>query len=88
VPVLYRIAEGPGERKRVKEEERLARLRESRERVEAEKRERQREQAVEARHLADRDGSAPCPADGSGRRRSLKERGGLLGIARRRLGRD
>src|SRR5699024_12009081 len=38
VPVLYRLAEGPGERKRLKEEAHRARLREERERAEAEKR--------------------------------------------------
>ncbi|MGO1408062.1 MAG: efflux RND transporter permease subunit, partial [Brachybacterium sp.] len=97
VPVLYRIAEGPGERKRVKEEARLAQLRESRERVEAEKRSRlQAEQKVQARSAdgertsasTESRGSAVSTASepsGEGAGRSLKERGGVVGIVRRRL---
>ena len=97
VPVLYRIAEGPGERKRVKEEARLAQLRKSRQRVEAEKRSRlQAEQKVQARSAdgertsasTESRGSAVSTASepsGEGAGRSLKERGGVVGIVRRRL---
>ncbi|MGP9601907.1 efflux RND transporter permease subunit [Brachybacterium sp. AOP42-E1-35] len=129
VPVLYRIAEGPGERRRVRDEERLGQLRESRAQAENEKRERREaEQRSQARtawgeagpagadparrddrpggpdHLggadhpggADRRGGADRPGGtvvtsletgAHGRRRSLKERGGLVGIVKRRLGR-
>lgn len=92
VPVLYRIAEGPGERKRVKEEARLAQLRESRERAEAEKR-RSREQVAREQTQADRRASiAPAQAANRGAgapgdRGSLKVRGGLVGIVKRRWGR-
>ena len=133
VPVLYRIAEGPGERKRIREEARLGELRESRTKAENEKRERREaEQRAQARAVlgtagatgttgtagsaeaggagsaaraggTDRPGgtdhpggidhpggtvaTSPAPASAHGRRRSLKERGGLVGIAKRRLGR-
>src|SRR5699024_513877 len=96
VPVLYRIAEGPGERKRVKEEERLARLREGRERVEEGKRERL--QAADQRKARPVDGGRTVVTEDRGtggyaapeptsRRsgRALKGRGGLVGIVRRRL---
>src|SRR5699024_12148548 len=94
--VLDRIAEGAGERKRVKEEERLARLRESRERVEAEKRERlHAEHQMQARPVdggrtvvtEDRGTGGYAAPEPTSRRsgRSLKERGGLVGIVRRRL---
>jgi hydrophobic/amphiphilic exporter-1 (mainly G- bacteria), HAE1 family len=98
VPVLYRIAEGPGERKRLKEEARLDRQREARERAEAERRAEaaQRERSRGAREQADGTAAgpdvggtatavetAPRTADG-GRRRSLKERGGLVGVLRDR----
>src|SRR5699024_3397804 len=93
MPVLYRIAEGPGERKRVEEEQRLADLRERRARVEAEKRSRLRAErqeqtrpedggrAVATEGRATVGPTAPEPTS----RRSLKERGGLVGIVRRRL---
>src|SRR5699024_5906187 len=95
VPVLYPIAEGPGERKRVEEEEgqRRAASRVRRARVEAEERSRpraeQQEQtrpedggrAVTTEGRATVGPTAPEPAS----RRSLKERGGLVGIVRRRL---
>ncbi|GAA4521305.1 efflux RND transporter permease subunit [Brachybacterium paraconglomeratum] len=118
VPVLYRIAEGPGERKRVREEARLGQLRESRAQAEIEKRERREsEQRAQARAALSDAGTAeadaavrsvragdtdrldstdrpggtvvtPLPAATvHGRRRSLKERGGLVGIVKRRLGR-
>ncbi|ATG56073.1 multidrug transporter [Brachybacterium ginsengisoli] len=91
VPVLYRIAEGPGERRRVREEERLAALRGRREqavaaeREETARREREarREQEMQ-RKQQDPDApraDAPSPR---GPRRSLKERGGLVGILRGR----
>ncbi|MGO1896596.1 MAG: efflux RND transporter permease subunit, partial [Brachybacterium sp.] len=98
VPVLYRIAEGPGERKRLREEERAAELRERRATVEAEKRARQQAQqpaqarTVGAEHAAagsERTAAtavATAPEPG-GHRRSLKERGGIVRIIRRRLGR-
>ncbi|HEX7349482.1 efflux RND transporter permease subunit [Brachybacterium sp.] len=111
VPVLYRIAEGPGERKRVREETRLAELRERREQAEAEKRRRETAQRRAQEPAAD--GAGRTAADGSDRagrtggvmdragvtgggpaperrgdsRRSLRERGGLVGIVKRRLGR-
>src|SRR5699024_3114942 len=93
VPVLYRIAEGPGERRRVEEEPRLAGVRGRRARAEAEKRSRlraeQQEQtrsedggrAVATEGRATVGSTAPEPTS----RRSLKERGGLVGIVRRRL---
>ncbi|AXK46893.1 efflux RND transporter permease subunit [Brachybacterium saurashtrense] len=121
VPVLYRIAEGPGERKRLREEERLAQLHAEREeRERAEQRRVAREHHVQpagataggttadgtapdgtaadgARHRrAARDGdrrdAAGTTGEGTGaagrRRRTLKERGGLLGILRARRRRD
>ncbi|ASK66014.1 multidrug transporter [Brachybacterium avium] len=86
VPVLYRIAEGPGERKRVKEEAQLAQLRETRERAEAEKR-RSREHAATVPDEGSAGRGHVDTADdeqGKGRRGSLKERGGLLRILRER----
>jgi len=111
VPVLYRIAEGPGERRRVREEARLAALRERREQAEAEKRRRETAQrrtedsAAEGagRPVADGPdrtgvtgggtdrtgvtGGGPSPERRGDSRRSLRERGGLVGIVKRRLGR-
>ena len=98
VPVLYRIAEGPGERKRLREEERAAELREKRAAAEAEKRARQQaQQPAQARTVGAEQAAAgsertaatavaTAPEPG-GHRRSLKERGGIVGIIRRRLGR-
>ncbi|HLQ81447.1 MAG TPA: efflux RND transporter permease subunit, partial [Brachybacterium sp.] len=93
VPVLYRIAEGPGERKRVEEEQRLADLRERRARAEAEKRSRLR--AEQQEQTRSEDGGRAVATEGRATvgptapeptsRRSLKERGGLVGIVRRRL---
>ncbi len=118
VPVLYRIAEGPGERRRVREEARTAELREARERAQAEQRAAQRAQAEADSARAAQDAAPggeaepvravradqPRPepsgrtggtvvtsadtAGGHGRRRSLKERGGIVGVVKRRLGRD
>src|SRR5699024_1749718 len=93
VPVLYRIAEGPGERKRGEEEQRLADPRERRARVRAEQRSGRRAgqqgqtrseaggRAVATEGRATVGPTAPEPTS----RRSLKERGGLVGIVRRRL---
>ena len=91
VPVLYRIAEGPGERRRVREEERLAALRGRREQAVAAEREetarREREARREQEMQREREdpdaprADAPSPR---GPRRSLKERGGLVGILRGR----
>ncbi|WP_114853305.1 efflux RND transporter permease subunit [Brachybacterium sp. YJGR34] len=125
VPVLYRIAEGPGERRRLREEARVAEQREARERALAEQREqeaaeRRRQEAVErerelaaqremelrreqelaaqretvrrsaqdaaGRAVAEHPEAPSVPDHGS--RRSLRERGGIVGMIRRRLGRD
>ena len=89
VPVLYRLAEGPGERKRLKEEAHQARLREERERAEAEKRShreaeaRARQRELGASAVVDERPASPVP----GHRRSLKDRGGIVGMMKRRLGR-
>ncbi|MDN5900725.1 MAG: efflux RND transporter permease subunit [Brachybacterium sp.] len=86
VPVLYRIAEGPGERKRVKEETQLAQLRETRERAEAEKRV-EREHTMAAPTVDSTGTGEATMTDAEqhqGRRGSLKERGGLLRILRER----
>src|SRR5690606_453414 len=109
VPVLYRFAEGPGEKRRVKEEARLAAQREAREKAEAARREREEAAARRTRHTADgthddgsHDGTGASGAGTSGagiagtsgtpsaddrahgRRRSLKERGGIVGLLRGR----
>ncbi len=149
VPVLYRMAEGPGERRRLKEEARIAERRNGRSgRAEAERREAEGDAIVD--HLesasggtatsdapadsatpagagaasggetrADGAGHAPPTPDaqqqdlarrrpelgatgtrradaapsgerdgGPSSRRSLKERGGIIGIVKRRFGRD
>ena len=89
VPVLYRLAEGPGEHKRLKEEAHQARLREERERAEAEKRShreaeaRARQRELGASAVVDERPASPVP----GHRRSLKDRGGIVGMMKRRLGR-
>ncbi|WP_193105085.1 efflux RND transporter permease subunit [Brachybacterium sp. FME24] len=122
VPVLYRIAEGPGERRRLRDEARDAERRDAREKALAQKREanrtqQERERRVEQERARPADasaagatsapvghsdgpgstgsiatrGSGPMEGDTtgrSGRRRSLKERGGIVGVIRRRLGRD
>ncbi|WP_394216130.1 efflux RND transporter permease subunit [Brachybacterium vulturis] len=81
VPVLYRIAEGPGERKRVKEEARLAQLRETRER-----------RAAGAADGGDTSSGTAVTARRADRERgsrgALRERGGIIGIVKRRLRRD
>lgn len=95
VPVLYRIAEGPGERRRVRDQERLAALRGRREQAAAAEREESARREREARRAQQQDPEAPrnqgasraeAPAGPSAddRRRSLKARGGLVGIFRRR----
>ena len=82
VPVLYRIAEGPGERKRIREEARLGQLRESRERAEAEKRKRREHTMASPVERATGAGEVAAVRGGQaqGRRGSLRERGGLLRI--------
>ena len=105
VPVLYRIAEGPGERRRIREEELAERRRRAREEAAAERaRQEQAELAAGQPEASPRGGPAPAagpagPAGSAGsagaadpggrpaRRRSLKERGGIVGMIRRRLGR-
>ncbi|APX33756.1 multidrug transporter [Brachybacterium sp. P6-10-X1] len=96
VPVLYRIAEGPGERRRLKEEAREAERRDAREKVLAEQRashraEQEREERAAAEPAGVSTGESTAlrgtTADGDrrrGRRQSLKERGGLLRILRER----
>ncbi|WP_270408283.1 efflux RND transporter permease subunit [Brachybacterium paraconglomeratum] len=141
VPVLYRMAEGPGERRRLREEARTAERRNGRSsRAEAERREAEGDAPVD--HLAESEaggragvdsgagateagateagatgaggtgatgrratpteqqrdlaqrrpdlrGSSGSGAAGQGRKgRSIKERGGIVGIVKRRLGRD
>ena len=139
VPVLYRMAEGPGERRRLREESRAAERRGGRSRrEEAERREAEGDAIVD--HLesapggaaasdAPAGGATPARADGAGHaaptpdsqqqdlarrrpelrttgthradaapsgerdggassRRSLKQRGGIIGIVKRRFGRD
>ncbi|MEE1650100.1 efflux RND transporter permease subunit [Brachybacterium sp. J144] len=101
VPVLYRIAEGPGERRRLREVERQEGLRREREAAEAQRLAQQQAERDAAERAA---GTAPerrtvtgsipaAPADGPtrpsagshrGRRASLRERGGILGILRAR----
>ncbi|MGO1947085.1 MAG: efflux RND transporter permease subunit, partial [Brachybacterium alimentarium] len=95
VPVLYRLAEGPGERRRLRQEAHDAELRDAREQAAAEKRaahraeqERQREAAVapeEAQAVTAPDATGPDGPGHHGRRRSLKERGGIVGVVRRRF---
>ncbi|ATG50294.1 multidrug transporter [Brachybacterium vulturis] len=81
VPVLYRIAEGPGERKRVQEEARLAQLRETRGRRAA--------GAADGGDISSGAAVTAVHADQErGSRRSLRERGGVVGIVKRRLRRD
>ncbi|MGO2537583.1 MAG: efflux RND transporter permease subunit [Brachybacterium tyrofermentans] len=114
VPVLYRIAEGPGERRRLRHEARDAELRDARERAAAQKREASRaEQERQQRAAEEQSRRAATPAGtsltrssstsspsttsgstpgageqaGRGRGGSLKERGGIVGIIRRRFGR-
>src|SRR5699024_9548906 len=96
VPVLYRIAEGPGERRRIREEELAERRRRAREEAAAERaRQEQAELAAGQPEASPRGGPAPAagsagaadPGGGPARRRSLKERGGIVGMIRRRLGR-
>ena len=101
VPVLYRMAEGPGERRRLRQEARADERRGGRaRREEAERREAEGDAVVD--HLEGTDGAAVPAFDAAGaqdapadaqqqdlaRRRSLKERGGIIGIVKRRLGRD
>ena len=101
VPVLYRMAEGPGERRRLRQEARADERRGGRaRREEAERREAEGDAVVD--HLEGTDGAAAQAFDAAGaqdapadaqqqdlaRRRSLKERGGIIGIVKRRLGRD
>ncbi len=115
VPVLYRMAEGPGERRRLKEEARTAERRNGRSRrAEAERREaegdapaehldgtgtaghgaagssagRRPTTAEQQRDLAQRRPDLPRGAGAAGRGgrgRSLKERGGIVGIVARRV---
>ncbi|MGO1978709.1 efflux RND transporter permease subunit [Brachybacterium tyrofermentans] len=114
VPVLYRIAEGPGERRRLRHEARDAELRDAREKAAAQKREASRaEQERQQRAAEEQSRRAATPAGtsltrssstsspsttsgstpgageqaGRGRGGSLKERGGIVGIIRRRFGR-
>ena len=114
VPVLYRIAEGPGERRRLRHEARDAELRDARERAAAQKREASRAEQERQQRAAEeqsrraatpagtsltRSSSASSPSTtsrpapgageqaGRGRGGSLKERGGIVGIIRRRFGR-
>src|SRR5699024_9036714 len=99
VPGLYRITEGPGERRRIREEELAERRRRAREEAAAERaRQEQAELAAGQPEASPRGGPAPAagPAASAGsadpggrpaRRRSLKERGGIVGMIRRRLGR-
>ncbi|WP_087483788.1 efflux RND transporter permease subunit [Brachybacterium massiliense] len=87
VPVLYRMAEGPGERRRLREEAAQAELREKRAKAEAQKRAQQRAQERTATAETAQGAAvttAPATDDPRG---SLKERGGIVGIVRRRLGR-
>ena len=87
VPVLYRMAEGPGERKRLREEAAEAELREKRAKAEAQKRAQQRAQErTTAAETAQGAAATTTPATDAPRG-SLKERGGIVGIVRRRLGR-
>ncbi|MGP5085739.1 efflux RND transporter permease subunit [Brachybacterium tyrofermentans] len=114
VPVLYRIAEGPGERRRLRHEARDAELRDAREKAAAQKREASRAEQERQQRAAEeqsrraatpagtsltRSSSASSPSTtsrpapgageqaGRGRGGSLKERGGIVGIIRRRFGR-
>ncbi|MGP9683439.1 efflux RND transporter permease subunit [Brachybacterium sp. AOP3-A1-3] len=115
VPVLYRIAEGPGERRRLRHEARDAELRDAREKAAAQKREANRAEQERQQRAAEEQSqrsaapgvtarnhspsaSSPSSASGSTRgageqaghrrnRGSLKERGGIVGIIRRRFGR-
>ncbi|MGY5765720.1 efflux RND transporter permease subunit [Brachybacterium sp. DNPG3] len=142
VPVLYRIAEGPGERRRLREEAEQAERRDAQVLADAERRERSRAEAERARAAApaapaaavgasaaastspagerplgrhagprpaadgagaasagagaasagsDGPAAGPHPTDAhdaAGRKRSLKERGGIVGIVRHRFGKD
>ena len=87
VPVLYRMAEGPGERRRLREEAAQAELREKRARAEAQKRAQQRAQERTATAENAQDTSVVTAHATDAPRGSLKERGGIVGIVRRRLGR-
>ena len=94
VPVLYRMAEGPGERRRLRTEEREIAEKEAADRADAERREQHRREQAAAQATREQDapaageGAAPvAPSDHGahrGRRASLRERGGLLGILRGR----
>ena len=97
VPVLYRITEGPGERRRLREEARQEELREKREARDREAREARGREARAEREQEERreaepgDGPAREPdptttaTTGTGRRRrSLKDRGGIVGMLRER----
>lgn len=104
VPVLYRITEGPGEKRRLREEERAAQRRRERE---ARQQEAARRDAVAQRTLRDAADGEPSAVDAaddakqasvarSSRRgtqkapgrRTLKERGGLIALLRSRGRRD
>ena len=105
VPVLYRMVEGPGERRRLRREAQEESLRAERDRADAERRERHRAETA-AQQAAVREDTTGAGAAGAGtgsetsarpvppssgahgRRSSLKERGGIVGILRRRRRRD
>ena len=87
VPVLYRMAEGPGERRRLREEAAQAELREKRARAEAQKRAAQQAQERAAAAETAQGAAVTTAPVSEAPRGSLKERGGIVGIVRRRLGR-
>ena len=91
VPVLYRIAEGPGEKRRIREERLAQQRRQAREEAAAERaRQEAAQRATQQRELAAPGDPVPAagPAGAREGRGSLKERGGIVGMLRRRFGRS